>query len=216
VYTTGSSFSPLLNLAQKTVEWPMTTNFDKVSVIGAPHKALADGSYPSPEEVLMMSQCSSKSKAALAAMLLISAAMAAQDKTPPAQANPTPGCSAKPEQIEANRKLVLDFFRLSGEARIALLDPAYKQHNPVAVRRAQQEHLSDYEEARNGFLAQATGPVHGLGLGPTPPGNRFEIVTAECDIVTVTFDSFRVKGGKLVEHWDGASISAPEPTPAKP
>lgn len=57
--------------------------------------------------------------------------------------------------------------------------------------------------------------------GPTPPpGNPLEIVTAKCDIVTIihknyrqdptavpgkfheafTFDTFRVKNGKLLEH----------------
>jgi len=129
----------------------------------------------------------------------------------------------------------MDFFRAFGEGRVALLDPSYKQHNPVVVRLAQQENLSDYDEAKKAFLEQASGPVHGLGLGPTPPGNRFEIVTAECDIVTVvhssfrqdptgqskfyeafTFDTFRVKNAKLVEHWDGASLSVPPPTPAGP
>jgi predicted SnoaL-like aldol condensation-catalyzing enzyme len=177
----------------------------------------------------------SKSIAAIVVMLLISARTTAQDKTPPAQANPIPGCSTSVAEREANRKLAMDFFRASGEGRVALLDPSYKQHNPQVVRHAQQENLSDYEEAKKAFLEQASGPVHGLGLGPTPPGNRFEIVTAECDIVTVvhssfrhdptgeskfyeafTFDTFRVKGGKLVEHWDGASLSAPSPTPGGP
>jgi predicted SnoaL-like aldol condensation-catalyzing enzyme len=174
----------------------------------------------------------SKLMMVFAALLPIFAA-GAQDRTPPTQANPAPGCFANPTEIDANRKVVMNFFRVSGEARVALLDPAYKQHNPVVVRLAQQEHLSDYEEARKGFLAQTSGPVRGLGLGPTPPGNRFEIVTAECDIVTVihqgfrhdptgqekfyeafTFDAFRVKGGKLVEHWDGTSIAPSGPAPA--
>ena len=63
--------------------------------------------------------------------------------------------------------------------------------------------------------------------GPTPPpGNPFEVVTAECDIVTVvhknfrqdptaepgkfyevfTFDTFRVKNGKLVAKFKGADF----------
>jgi predicted SnoaL-like aldol condensation-catalyzing enzyme len=180
-----------------------------------------------------MPESSSKVTTLLAAMLLIFSAAEAQDRTPPTQENPAPGCAATSSEIDANRKVVMDFFRVSGEARVALLDPGYKQHNPVVVRLAIQEHLSDYEEARKGFLAQASGPMRGLGLGPTPPGNRFEIVTAECDIVTVvhqgfrhdptgqekfyeafTFDTFRVKSGKLVEHWDGASLSTPNSPPS--
>jgi predicted SnoaL-like aldol condensation-catalyzing enzyme len=63
----------------------------------------------------------------------------------------------------------------------------------------------------------------------------FEIVAAECDIVTVihknnrqdptaapgrfyevfTFDTFRVRNGKLVEHWDGAVINPQLPPQAE-
>ena len=171
----------------------------------------------------------------LSVAFMLAGAASAQDLTPPLQTNPAPGCTVGQDQLEANRKLVLNFFRTSGEARVALLDPSYKQHNPVVVRRARQENLSDYDEAKKSFLEQAHGTVHGLGLGPTPPGNRFEIVTAECDIVIVvhsgfrhdptgqskfyeafSFDAFRVKGGKLVEHWDEASLNAPSETPARP
>ena len=62
-------------------------------------------------------------------------------------------------------------------------------------------------------------------------GNQFEIVTATCDVVTMihkqyrqdptaapgtfyeafTFDAFRVRNGKVVEHWDGALIQPPAP-----
>jgi hypothetical protein len=115
----------------------------------------------------------------------------AQDLTPSKQVNPSPGCSVSRAALEANRKVVMDFFRTSGEARVALLDPSYKQHNPVVIRRAQQDSLSDYHEAKKGFLEQAHGTTQGLGIGPTPPGNRFEIVTAECDIVTVVHSGFR-------------------------
>jgi predicted SnoaL-like aldol condensation-catalyzing enzyme len=179
-------------------------------------------------EVTLVARLCAKWIVQIGVMLVLASISTAEDLTPTAQANPTPGCSASRAQLNANRKAVLDFFRSSGEARVALLDRSYKQHNPVAVRRAQHENLTDYEEAKKSFLEQAHGTVQGLGIGPTPPGNRFEVVTAECDIVTVvhrsfrhdptgeskfyqafTFDTFRVKNGKLAEHWDGASLSAP-------
>jgi len=155
-------------------------------------------------------------------LLLLSAVAAFAQQPPMVQANPTPGCTATPAQLEAPR-----------EARVALADPSYKQHNPAFKKRAEETHVSDYEEFKTTFLAQAAGRVgasRGAASGPqSPPGNPLEVATAECDIVTAihkvyrqdptaepskfyeafTFDTFRVRNGKLVEHWDGALIAAP-------
>jgi predicted SnoaL-like aldol condensation-catalyzing enzyme len=81
--------------------------------------------------------------------------------------------------------------------------------------------------------APAAGRAQGAGpAGAAPPaGNPTEIVMVECDLVTIihknfrqdptapagtfyevfTFDTFRVRNGKLTEHWDGAVINPPAP-----
>ena len=149
----------------------------------------------------------------------------------------TPGCTATPAQLEANKKVAMEFFR-PGVDRVALADPTYKQHNPAFVKGGREANLSDYEyfKSRFGGPPRGGGPGAGAGAGrgaadaPQPPqGNPLEIVMAECDLVTIihknfrqdptaaagtfyevfTFDTFRVRNGKLAEHWDGAVINPP-------
>jgi predicted SnoaL-like aldol condensation-catalyzing enzyme len=167
------------------------------------------------------------------AMLAVAPAVAQQ---PMVQANPTPGCSATPAEIAANKKVALAFFDPTQD-RLALADPSYKQHNPAFKERSRTDGLSDYEEFKAAFANAGRGGGgggrgRGPGNGPQPPqGNQLEVVTAECDIVTVihkqyrqnpnmdpgnfyeafTFDTFRIKNGKLVEHWDSAVINPPPP-----
>jgi len=164
------------------------------------------------------------------AILLFAVPVYAQAPAPQ-QANPAPGCTATPAQLAENKKVALEFFR-PGADRLALADPSYKQHNPAFKKRAEDNKVSDYEEFKAAFAGGARGGGAGRGpaAGPTPPqGNPAEVVTAECDIVTVihknyrqdptaeagkfyevfTFDTFRIKNGKLVEHWDGAVINPP-------
>jgi predicted SnoaL-like aldol condensation-catalyzing enzyme len=157
---------------------------------------------------------------------LLGAISALAQQQPAVQANPTPGCASTTAQLEVNKKVAMEFFRTRGAERVALADPGYKQHNPEFKRRAAENKVSDYEEFKAAFLSQPQGQGAGPGAGPMPQrGNPFEIVTAECDIVTIvhkmlrpdptaegkfyeffTFDTFRVKDGKLTEHWDGSMI----------
>jgi predicted SnoaL-like aldol condensation-catalyzing enzyme len=168
---------------------------------------------------------------------MIPGAARAQAQQPaPVQANPAPGCTASPAEIAANKKVATQFFVTRGADRVALADPTYKQHNPAFKKRGEDEKISDYDEFKNTFLALAAAPPPAPAAGPQPPaGNPFEVITAECDIVTVvhknfrqdptaapgkfyevfTFDTFRIRNGKLVEHWDGAVINPPTP-PSRP
>ena len=146
------------------------------------------------------------------------------------QANPTPGCSATPTELAANKKVAMQFFSVQGADRVALADPTYKQHNPAFKKRAEDNKVSASEEFKAAFANPQGRGGRGPATGPTPPqGNPYEVVTAECDIVSVihknyrqdptaeagkfyevfTFDTFRIKNGKLVEHWDGAVINPP-------
>jgi predicted SnoaL-like aldol condensation-catalyzing enzyme len=171
----------------------------------------------------------------LAAVLLFAAVpVLAQQVVAPAA-----GCTATPAQLDANKKVATEFFR-PGVDRVALADPSYKQHNPAFVKGGREAKLSDYEYFKSRFGGPPRGggpggaPAAGRGAaeGPQPPpGNPLEIVMAECDLVTIihknfrqdptaapgtfyevfTFDTFRVRNGKLVEHWDGAVINPPAP-----
>jgi predicted SnoaL-like aldol condensation-catalyzing enzyme len=172
---------------------------------------------------------------------VLAAPLLAQQPVPAAPPNPTP-CTATPAQIEANKKVAMQFFQVTGDARVALADPSYKQHNPAFVKGGREAGLSDYEYFKQRFGGagaagrQGGAPAgRGQAAGPQPPpGNPLEIVMAECDLVTIihknyrqdptaapgtwfeayTFDTFRVRNGKLVEHWDSAVINPPAPAAA--
>jgi len=177
---------------------------------------------------------------ALVVLVPIASPVFAQ-QPPTAPANPTPGCTAAPAQLEANKKVAMQFFQVAGDERVALADPTYKQHNPAFVKGGREAGLSDYDYFKQRFGGPgrqgggAGGAGRGQAAGPQPPpGNPLEIVMAECDLVTVihknyrqdptaapgtwfeafTFDTFRVRNGKLVEHWDSAVINAPAPAGA--
>ncbi len=120
--------------------------------------------------------------------------------------------------LETNKKVVFDFYRLVFEPRNADLAEIYIaediiEHNPrMANGRA--------ELAK---LVRSLPKPPSDDVGPAlknPPA----LITAEGDLVTYvfkqvvadprdksksyerfSFDTFRVKGGKIVEHWDGAS-----------
>lgn len=156
-----------------------------------------------------------------------------------AQAQETPmphGCSLTPSELQTEKKVVMDFYRPGITLRelIALIDPSYIQHNPLALKLGTEKHISDYEEFKQLFtvMASATTPT-GANVLDSPARRdgrapHVVILTAECDLVTAivqntrpdptappgtgyeqfSFDTFRVRVGKLVEHWDDEEIRA--------
>lgn len=121
-------------------------------------------------------------------------------------------------QLEANKKLVLDFWRTvfeaeNAEAAVNFLAPDYIQHNP------------DMPQGCQGFIdvfsAKWKHSKHGVTYQNPPI-----IVLAEGDLVQLVlrfslaetndasktydaywFDLFRVRDNLIVEHWDAARKS---------
>jgi predicted SnoaL-like aldol condensation-catalyzing enzyme len=156
------------------------------------------------------------------------------------QALPAKGVSAA--QMEKNKEVVRAFFKpgVTGKERYDLLDEGYIQHNPGAKKMADDMHVS-YKEGFRQMLDRMGGnfptpPTQVDGVN-VPPGNMTYMVLAEGDLVFVmsqqyrrdptitssvvfypayTWDVFRVRNGKLYEHWDGATIRPPGGGPGGP
>ena len=102
------------------------------------------------------------------------------------------GCSTTPAELQAEKKVVLNFFRprITSRELIALIDPKYIQHNPLVLKFATEKHISDYEAFKLLFtqMALSGSPSGGDVLdGPDRRGGRAPqavIVIAECDLVT--------------------------------
>jgi predicted SnoaL-like aldol condensation-catalyzing enzyme len=121
-----------------------------------------------------------------------------------------------PAQLEANKKLVLDFWHTVFDGQDVskaklYLAPGYRQHNPNVATG-----LKGFEDF---FGPMWPKPKAAADIKLT----QFDVVMAEGDLVQVMFkrprpevddptktymsfwfDLFRIKDGKIVEHWDCA------------
>jgi len=126
--------------------------------------------------------------------------------------------AASQSQLEANKKLVLDMWHevIDGrniDAARKYMSVDYKQNSPSAP---------DGVEALIAFLHTEFPDSEPLEPG-THPLTKFEFVIAEGDLVQLMFqrevpdphrfgqtvktwwyDTYRVRDGKIVEHWDSA------------
>lgn len=136
----------------------------------------------------------------------------------------TLNCS--PARIEANRALATLFDPAADPMKAyAKMDPGYIQHNPMAKRIGEVNGLSGRDE----FKLLLEMRDNGQGPPPLLPGQTAEnfnyFVMADCDHVFLlkksyqpdpqhpgqfyeafSFDLWRIKDGKLAEHWDDVRI----------
>lgn len=128
---------------------------------------------------------------------------------------------SKDPKLAANKKLVFDFWRTVLDAHhteeiVKFVASDYIQHNPMVP-------------TGRDALVKFVGSMPRKKIEPTI-ADPVVSITAEDDLVTIAFqltdadprnpgktyttarfDMFRVKDGKLVEHWDDARLGVPPP-----
>jgi len=137
--------------------------------------------------------------------------------------------SASAAILEENKRIASAFFRpgITPEERYELIHEDYIQHNPAFKKFADENGVSYNEGFRQMMARFAAGGGGAQREGPEPPaGNNLHLVMAEGDLVFImrqqfaqdpnepagtfyerfAWDVFRIRDGKLYEHWDGAVI----------
>jgi predicted SnoaL-like aldol condensation-catalyzing enzyme len=140
-----------------------------------------------------------------------------------------PAGAAKRAQEEANKKLAVEFMSpgTTTDRRLAIMHDDYVQHNPIFKRFGEINGTHGKGEFALLMKSVRFGPPKDEKAdAPRPPaGDPAYIVMAEGDLVmilqkryepdpmkagqfyeTFWFDMWRVKDGKLYEHWDAATI----------
>ena len=172
-------------------------------------------------------------KPSVAALVILGACAGpvwAQAQAPP-QHRLEPVCEQVPQsQLEANKKVLLDFFNaprgLTREERSARIQSEdYIQHNPRFLRMDEITGATGRQAWVKAGEEAAQRGISLVALGGIRLRNPV-IVMAECDLVTAiyrgvlpdpddpsrtyeafAFETFRVKDGKVTEHWDQVQLA---------
>jgi predicted SnoaL-like aldol condensation-catalyzing enzyme len=165
-------------------------------------------------------------KLAVAGAMLLAVALAcAPQETGSAGVNPVEADKSAANSVEANKKVVHDFYRFVWEPRSLqafeeYTSPDYVEHNPMFP--GPRENILNF--LKTGRFGDWTKPAPVRDTLEDPPA----LIVAEGDLVQWVFkrtgkdprdasktfdyfwyDTFRVKDGKIVEHWDNAMLNAP-------
>lgn len=158
----------------------------------------------------------------LLGLYFLSAAASGQEPDPTA-------CANSPQELAANKQLLLDFFASGHMPRAAraerFLTEDYIQHNPRLLRMdevtgatGRQAWVAAFEEAQQRDVSLVD--LGGISLTQAPV-----ILMAECDLVTAiyagdiadpddpsrtykafAFETVRIRDGKFAEHWDQVQL----------
>ena len=158
-------------------------------------------------------------------VILVSALVSGCGTTMPASSG------TEDSQEEANKRTALAFYRpgITIEERDAMIHPDYVQHNPAAVRFAEQQGISAKEAFPLWMVIVSGGGGEGPApQGPQPPaGQQAYMAIAEGDKVFLmhqrfsqdpneppgtfyehySWGMFGFKDGLIYEHWDGNVIN---------
>jgi predicted SnoaL-like aldol condensation-catalyzing enzyme len=162
----------------------------------------------------------------LLVVIVVSAALPAQTPVTPNAKPPEELAKSSNKQLEANKTLILGLVREILEAR----------HMELANKYLADDFIQHNPNAANGLAALkqyfAAGNVQPREIQPKV-GRKLVAMVAEGDAVlivspreltdpkdkaqkytTVGFDAYRIKGGKVIEHWDAAFKNANGPAAA--
>jgi predicted SnoaL-like aldol condensation-catalyzing enzyme len=123
---------------------------------------------------------------------------------------------SKDKKLEANKKLILDLFREVLEAHhteliTKYLAPDFIQHNPAAANGA--DALASYFKQRFPEPLPIEAKVKRKIVSIVAEGDMVVVIYPQefpdpkdpaKKYTTSGFDAYRIKDGKVVEHWDNA------------